>query len=231
MLATRSGIVLLLIDLASFVVGRGDVWLAAVAFEPAAALRYSTASLVAFQITVPMGLANVALSPIAVRMWKDQAWDQLRKKVDSVAAMSVALTSAATLIFWVAGPFVVGFVYGSPLRSAWLPLAILATGTIVFSAWGGSSVLLIVSGHGREAAVTGLVVLAVIIPMAALTAAFAGPTALALASSLATCCLVGSQKWCAKHYVGFAPSPLRGLGFGHSRREPLHPLLDNTATR
>ena len=171
-LATRAGVVLLLIDLASFLVGRGDVWLAAASFEPVAALRYSTASLVAFQITVPMGLANVALSPIAVRMWKDHAWDQLRDKVDSVAAISVALTTAATLIFWFAGPFVVGLVYGSELRSAWLPLAILATGTIVFSAWGGSSVLLIVSGHAREAAFTGLVVLAVIIPLAALAASW-----------------------------------------------------------
>jgi O-antigen/teichoic acid export membrane protein len=215
--ATSAGILLLLVDLASFLVGRGDVWLSASTFAPAEAVRYSTASLLAFQITVPMGLANVALTPIAARMWKERARDDLRNTMDSVAAVAMTLTAAAVVVIWTTGPFAVGLVYGQELRSAWLPLAILATGTLVFSAWGGSSILLIVSGHGRQAAITGLAALALVVPLAVAAAEFGGSTPLAVASSAATCCLVGSQRWCCRRYVGYAPSPLRGLARRRAR--------------
>lgn len=205
--SARVGVVLSAVDLASFLIGRGDVWLASFAFSPLDATRYSTASVLAYQITVPVGLASIALAPSIARLWKRQELLLLRRLLDAVATLSAAVTGLIVLVLWLTAGPLLALLYGEQLRPAALFLDLLATGSLAIAALGASPVLLIMTGHARPAAVAALVsaLLAVAAGFGAVTVG--GPLALAVVSALASPALFVGQWLCARRYLGFAPTP------------------------
>jgi O-antigen/teichoic acid export membrane protein len=206
LVSARNGAVLAGVDLAAFVIGRGDVWLASYAFTPVDATSYSTASVLAFQITVPVGLATIALAPSVARLWSEDRISELRDLLNATATLSLAFTSAVVGVLWFVAPVAVTTLYGADLRSAALLLNVLSTGAIAIAAFGSSSILLIMTGHGRQAAIAAVSSVVLAVPIGVL-ASHQGPLSLALASAAASPLLVVLQWLLARRLVGFAPTP------------------------
>ena len=204
--AIGGGTVLFTLDLAAFLVGQGTVWLASAVFAPLAAAQYSTAAVLAMQVTVLESLAALAVTPAAARLWAAGRRDDVVRMLSAVATLSTLVTAAVVVLLWVAGERALRFAYGPDMAGAHVLLAVLATAGIAKTAFGVNIAVLIVSGHIRRAAGTALGVLAVAVPAVVLAAMLAGPLGLALTSASATVAL-GVAQWVAARAV--VPRPPR----------------------
>jgi O-antigen/teichoic acid export membrane protein len=182
--AVKSGALLFTIDLALFTVLPGTTWLANVAFDPVHAALYSTAAALALQVTVLESLAALAVGPAAARLWAAGARDEVARTLSAVATLSAAFSSLIVVLLIVVGRPALTLAYGSEFADAHLLLVILTIGCIARAALGGSTQLLVISGHIRLAAATAIGVLAIAVP-AGIVAAMHGQIALAIVSSVA----------------------------------------------
>jgi O-antigen/teichoic acid export membrane protein/GT2 family glycosyltransferase len=205
--ASRAGLVFLWVDVAFFVSGRADVWLSSWAFSPNLAERYSTASVFAYQVAVPVGLANIALMPTVARLWRLGDRDHLRRLIDAIATVGTVVTGLIVLVLWLAGRPIMAILFGSDLRPAGPLAAILATGIVAFTAVGASTVLLVITGYAARAAIAAFTALAALVPLAIAVAFLGGPRSLAVVSAAATVAFSMSQWVTARRSLGFAPTP------------------------
>ena len=203
--AIGSGMVLFTLDLAAFLAGPGTVWLASAVFEPVAAAQYSTAAVLAMQVTVLESLASLAMMPAAARLWAGGHREAVVRMLAAVATLSTVVTVVAVLALWAVGGPLLGLAYGPEFASAHLLLVVLAAGGIAKTAFGGNVSLLIISGHIRRAALTALAVLAVFVPVVILSAVFAGPPGLAVASAASVIALGLAQWFTARLAVAEPP--------------------------
>ena len=208
--AVTAGAQLFTVELGAFLTGRGDVWLAGALFSADDALHYSTASTLAMQVTVLEGLANIALAPVAARLWAQGERARLLRLLTASATVSTAVTAVIIAGTWLLAPEVLG-IYGEGLGGAAVYLGLLATGGLAMAVCGSCAVLLVVSGSGRTAARAVGVAMAVAVPAAVLAAEFGGPLALAIASACATVLLFGSYAVACRTAFGSAPLPGRHL--------------------
>ncbi|MCZ2825563.1 MULTISPECIES: lipopolysaccharide biosynthesis protein [unclassified Modestobacter] len=213
--AVAGGAWLFTVELGAFLVGRGDVWLAGWAFPGEQALLYSTASVLAMQVTVLEGLANIAITPVAARLEAQGRRDRVLALLSAAATVSSAVTVVLVAAAWLLAPQVLTL-YGPGLDDAAPYLSVLATGGLGMAVFGSCAVLLVVTGHGRAAARAVGVALLVVLPAAVLAAQLGGPLALALVSAAATVVLFGSYAVVCRRAFGTAPLP--GLQLRHSLR-------------
>ncbi|MGY2078760.1 lipopolysaccharide biosynthesis protein [Modestobacter sp. SYSU DS0657] len=208
--AVAAGAWLFTVELGAFLVGRGDVWLAGWAFGAQDALQYSTASVLAMQVTVLEGLANIAIAPVAARMWAAGDRARVFRLLSASATLSTAVTVLAVAAAWLLGPQALAL-YGDGLGDAAPYLGVLATGGLGMAVCGSCAVLLVVTGNGRAAAGSVAVAMLVAVPAAVLAARLGGPLPLAVASAVATALLFGSYVLTCRRTFGRAPLPTRHL--------------------
>ncbi|MQA33997.1 lipopolysaccharide biosynthesis protein [Modestobacter roseus] len=208
--AVAAGAWLFTVELGAFLVGRGDVWLAGWAFGAQDALEYSTASVLAMQVTVLEGLANIAIAPVAARMWAAGEHARVFRLLSASATLSTAVTVLAVALAWLLGPQALAL-YGDGLGDAAPYLGVLATGGLGMAVCGSCAVLLVVTGNGRAAAGSVTVAMLVAVPAAVLAARLGGPLPLAVASAVATAVLFGSYVVACRRTFGRAPLPTRHL--------------------
>lgn len=226
-----AGLVLFALDASFFVVGRGDVWLAAAQFEPFDAARYGTVSMLAFQVTVLQGLASLAITPLAARMWAAGQRESVLRMLSAAATVTTAATGVVVLAIAMSGREVLGLAYGAEFAGSYGLLVVLAIGGIGQAAFGFSVPLLLVSGLIRRAVTACLAVLAVMVPVAVAAAVWFGPMGLAIVSSAAAVALPAAQ-WLAARAV-HPEAPLPSLRFGDAVRtlRSTHPILAAETTR
>ncbi|MDH4365042.1 MAG: glycosyltransferase, partial [Acidimicrobiia bacterium] len=87
------GLPFLLVDLVAVLVARGDVLLAGRAFQPDVAVLYSTASVLAAQLSTPMGLASVALAPVVAGQVARGGLDELEHLLRTLATAAAAMAA------------------------------------------------------------------------------------------------------------------------------------------
>jgi len=200
-----AGIALLTVDVALFVVGRGDVWLAAAVFDATDAAHYSTASTLAFQVCVVDGLASLAMTPIAARMWAGGQRPELLRLLSAVSTLSAAATAVAVLGLVVLGNPVLGVAYGAGFTAAYPVLVLLGLGGLVKVSFGMNVTLLIAMGRLRSAAAVALLVLAVTVPIAVLGAVLFGTAGLAAGTAVAAVALPVGQWLLARRALADVP--------------------------
>lgn len=202
-----AGIALLVVDASLFVVGRGDVWLAAALFEASDAAHYSTASTLAFQVCVVDGLASLAMTPIAARMWALGQRAELLRLLAAVSTLSAVATATAVLGLAVLGEFVLGAAYGPSFQDAYLVLLVLGLGGLAKVTVGMNVTLMIAMGRLRLGATTAAVTLLVAIPTVVLAALWFGPTGLAVGTAVAAVALPVGQFLAARRALREAGVP------------------------
>jgi O-antigen/teichoic acid export membrane protein len=209
--ALIAGTALFAVDGALFLVGRGDVWLANAVFAPTEAAHYATASTLAFQVMVLEGLASLAITPIAARMWAAGSRTELLRLLSSVATLATAATLIGILGMVVLGRWVLEVAYGPGFGDAYLLLVILALGGLGKAAFGLNITLLMALGRLRRAAWSAVIVLVVAVPAAVVAALLAGPSGLAIAATAAAVALSAAQWLAARPLVPAelgAPAPV-----------------------
>jgi O-antigen/teichoic acid export membrane protein len=204
--AVIAGAQLFAVELGAFLVGRANVWLAGWAFTDQDALLYSTASVLAMQVTVLEGLANIALTPVAARLWAEGRRDRVFALLRASATVSTLVTLALVAGVWLLAPEVLS-IYGDGLDGAAVYLSVLATGGLGMSVFGSCAVLLVVTGKGRAAAAAVGVSVLIATPVAVLAALFGGPMQLALAGAAGTMLLFASYAVACHLALGRAPLP------------------------
>jgi O-antigen/teichoic acid export membrane protein len=209
--AIVAGSQLFAVELGAFLVGRGDVWLAGWIFPAEEALRYSTASVLAMQVTVIEGLANLAVAPVAARLWAQGQRDRVLTLLSASATVTTAVTLLAVAVTCLLAPQVLQ-IYGSDMSSAVPYLIVLAAGGIAMSVGGSCAVLLVITGKGREAAQAVGLVMFIALPAAVFSARIGGALALAIASATATIVLYVSYVATCRRALGAAPLPGMHLG-------------------
>lgn len=204
--AMGAGAWLFTVELGAFLVGRGDVWLAGWVFPGGQALLYSTASVLAMQVTIIEGLANIALAPVAARLWAEDRRDRVFELLSASATVSTAFTMLAVVLAWFLAPAVLR-IYGEDLAAGAPYLAVLATGGLGMAVCGSCAVLLVISGNGRAAAGAVALALGIVVPSAVLAARLLGPLALAVVSAASTLLLFGLYAITCRRVFGRAPLP------------------------
>ncbi len=189
--AIRAGMPLLLIDLALFAVGRLDVWIAARAFPAEEAVRYSTASVMANQLGLPIGLLALAICPLIAGLNAQGQLPRLEQLLRTVASVSIAVFVPVLVVLVVWGEWLFGALFGPALRSAAPLFLILSIGAVALVVGGLGQPVLMMTGHARSAAGLSLVIVALWVPAGWYAAHRGGPMALAAVSSSATAALHG----------------------------------------
>lgn len=182
--ALRAGFALFTVDAGLFLVGRGDVWLANAVFSDIEAQRYSTASTVAFQAMVLQGLASLAITPIAARMWASGERADLLRLLRAVATLTTASTVAAIVALAVVGRPLLDLL-GKGLAQGYPLLVVLAVGGLGQAVFGMNITLLIAQGRLRRAAGAAGAALLAVVPVAVVAALAWGPLGLAVATAFA----------------------------------------------
>ncbi len=201
-----AGLAIFVLDASVFLVGRGDVWLAAAAFPALDATRYGTASMLGYQVTMLYGLAALAVMPVAARLLASRGEAAVRRMLSAAATLTVAATALVVAVLVVLGRPILEIAYGPGFGDAHPVLVILAIGGLGQALFGFSVPLLLVLGHLRRAVLACGVVLVVMAPVVVAAAFLGGPVALAAASATAAVLLPAAQ-WIAAGGRRGAPLP------------------------
>ncbi len=119
---------------------------------PEEAGLYSLAARTAALIAFPLLAVNAALSPAAARLWAQDERERLQRVVTKSARAILALSLPLALAFILFGDWFLSF-FGSGFATAETALAILSVGQLVNAGMGSVGVLLVMTGHQRQAAV------------------------------------------------------------------------------
>lgn len=119
-----------------------------------------------------------ALGPTIASLYDEEAIHKLQGLLTGVIRLVVFLTLPIAATFILFGDWILGFVYGTAFTDAHSALAILSTAELLAVAMGSVSLLLVMTGHEREAAfgvglsaVLNIVLNATLIPYFGLTGA------------------------------------------------------------
>jgi O-antigen/teichoic acid export membrane protein len=187
----RRGFPFLVVDLIVVVVARGDVWLAAPTLSEQTAARYGTASVIASQIGIPIGLASLALAPVVAGTVAQGRLDDVERAVRSLATVVAWLLIPGLAVVVVVGRPMLELIYGAPYGAAFPFLVVLMVGNVALALLGAGPVVLLMSGRHWEAMVVAVSWFAFAGPAAIVAAVVGGPMALAVASALTTVGLYG----------------------------------------
>jgi O-antigen/teichoic acid export membrane protein len=129
----------------------GVVLLGALAGPESAGL-YSVAQRGAVLVAFPLAAVGTAIAPMAARLWTSHEREHLQRLVTASArwALLGCLPIAAGFILF--GQQILGFFFGSDFAAAAPALSILTVGQVVNTATGSASVLLVMTGNQRLAA-------------------------------------------------------------------------------
>ena len=189
----RVGAPFALVDLAYVVIASGDIWLANKAFDPTGAAVYSTASVLAKQIVAPIGLANIALGPVAAGYLAQRRTADLERIVRTVLSGLGLLLLPGLVVVSLFGDRILAFAYGARFEAAHVPFTVLLVGYGAVVLLGLSRTVLLMAGGQRLAMVLSLGWTMAIVPVGVAAAVLGGPTALAVAAACGTAGLVAIQ--------------------------------------
>lgn len=218
--AATAALSILAIELVSVLISRGDVWLANVAFNADRAATYGTASVLAKQIGMPIGLINIAFAPVAAGLLARRDIANLERLVRTTVTAVGLLLVPVLIVALVAGDVILTVLYGTEFADGHRYLGVLLLGNVSIIAFGVGTTVLIMARRQRLAMWISLAWLAMIGPTAALAALVGGPTALALASSLGTVGLVSLQAFAAWVVTGARLYPDPSLILNPAYRSP-----------
>ena len=133
----------------------------------------------------------------------------LEQLLSRSARFALVATVAVSTCLLLAGPWLLSL-FGEDYAAAWLPLAVLTLGYIVWAATGSSGSLLLLTGHqqlasGSLAAATGLILLLTIVLAPSL-----GALGVAIASSLSMSLNCVLRAVLASRFVGINPTVYGG---------------------
>lgn len=199
------------LELSSFLMMSGTIWLANAVFIPLTATHYATAATIAMQVTLLESLAALAVTPPAARLWGQGKRDEVVRLLSNLCTVNVMITSILVLALAAFGRAILGFAYGPDMGDTNVLLVILALSGIIQAALGTSLSLLIIGGHITELARVAVGVLLVFLPLAVAAAVAGGPIALAATSSLGLSALYVGEYVVARKVLPAAPRPHRHL--------------------
>ena len=133
----------------------------------------------------------------------------LEQLLSRSARFALVATVAVSTCLLLAGPWLLSL-FGEDYAAAWLPLAVLTLGYLVWAATGSSGSLLLLTGHqqlasGSLAAATGLILLLTIVLAPSL-----GALGVAIASSLSMSLNCVLRAVLASRFVGINPTVYGG---------------------
>ncbi len=211
----RAGAPFAIAELGFIVMASGDIWLASKAFDPTSAAIYSTASVLAKQIVAPVGLANLALGPVAAGYLAQRRTADLERIVRAVLSGLGLLLLPGLLVVAVFGDRLLSLAYGERFEAAHVPFAVLLVGYAAVLLLGLSQTVLLMAGGQRLSMAISLGWTMAIIPFGIAAAVLGGPTSLAVAAAFGTTGLVGIQAVGAWIITGIrvfpSPQALRDL--------------------
>jgi O-antigen/teichoic acid export membrane protein len=203
--AITAGTKLFSLELSSFLMMSGTIWLANAAFHAHMATHYSAAATIAMQVTILESLAALAVAPPAARLWAAGKKDDVVRLLSNLATVNVTITITVVVVLAVVGEFALQFAYGTSMRDANILLVILAASGIAQAAFNVNISLLIIGGYVDEVSRTALRVLIVAFPIAVAAAFLGGPTELAIASSCGVAALAFCEWRTARNIFDRAP--------------------------
>jgi O-antigen/teichoic acid export membrane protein len=135
--------------LATLLQNQSGIWMLE-AFQPSSEVAlYGVAARLVALIAVPLSVVNSIVAPIIPDLFWQGKTEKLERILRGLTALSTLPALMALGLFWVAGPFFLGFLFGEYYRDASGILVILTIG-VVFNVMAGSSGLtLIMTGHQK----------------------------------------------------------------------------------
>jgi O-antigen/teichoic acid export membrane protein len=127
--------------------------------------------MLAFQVTVLQGLASLAITPAAARLWATGAHDRVRRLLSATATLATTATLAVVAALAAVGGPLLGLAYGPDFVSGLPLLLILAAGGVGQAAFGFSVPYLLVSRMIKRAVVSCGLALVVAVPLCVVGAA------------------------------------------------------------
>jgi len=101
-------------------------------------------------VATPLFVVQVVVAPSLARLHDSGDWSKLQRLVTISARLNFGAAVLGALVVAVAGPDLIGLVFGTEYRGAWMPLLILCVGQIVNRFFGVGFVLLPMAGAERE---------------------------------------------------------------------------------
>ena len=184
------GVPFMIVDLVALTIARGDVWISSLVFAENDASLYGTASIVAMQLAIPVGLANVALAPVAAGYLSQRRTTELERLVRRLVTGLTMFAAASLAIVVLAGSIGLRVAFGERFADAQLELIILTIGNLGLVVFGMSPVVLVMAGRQRLAMRLSAAWLGFALPSMVVAALLAGRVGLAIASAIATIGLV-----------------------------------------
>lgn len=209
--AITAGTRLFSLDLSSFMMVSGTIWLANAAFSPEQAIHYSAAATIAMQVTLLESLAGLAVTPPAARLWAAGRRDEVLRLLSSLATVNTVVVVIVIGGLAAFGDVALGFAYGDSMRDAIWLLVVLACGGIAQGALGVNIPLLIICGRIDEVSRTAIVVLVVMLPISVAAAFLGGPMPLAIVSACGMALLSVAEWLTARKCLESAPHPRLNL--------------------
>ena len=141
---------LLITSVASFMVGTGvDLWVVGHFTSLSDVALYGAASRLVFFVAAPFIVVSQVVPPIIAELYARGEKHELERALRSVSTLAGIPAAAVLLTFLVAGPFVMGLVYGPFFREGATVLAILSCARLVAVCTGSSGATLMMTGHQR----------------------------------------------------------------------------------
>ena len=179
----RQSVPFFLADIGLFVIGRGDIWVAARILGPTHGPVYGAASTIASQLVIPLSMTNLVFAPLASSLAHQNRWHHVRGLARLMATAGVAATATGFAVILIAGRQVLGLAYGPGYGAGQLFLIVLAVGSIATVAAGPCAFVLLMLGKQHVAMRTALLWGGMAILFLPLGGWAYGGTGLAIASS------------------------------------------------
>lgn len=203
--AVGQGVGFFTLEVSTFMMMQGTIWLATAAFTPLHATQYSAAATLAMQVTILESLSALAVAPAAARLWAAGNETGLVRTLSNAATLNAVVVLVIVGVLAGFGPRLLELFYGPELRPAATLLLILAASGIFQAFFNVTITMLEITGHVRAAARTALAVLSVMLPGAVAAAWLGGPVALAVVSSLGVSAMYTGQWLTARRLFDAVP--------------------------
>ena len=150
--ASASGVMalaapLLLSDLAFVISSRGDLWLVGSFESDAHVALYGAAAQLCLLISMSIKVVNSVIPPIIAELFVRGERVQLEGTLQYTATLASVPAIAGFLVFLIAGPQILEFIYGEFYRDAALVLVILAAGHVCHVVVGSVGLTLMMTKH------------------------------------------------------------------------------------
>lgn len=136
-------------SLATLLQNQSGIWMLET-FQPSSEVAlYGVAARLVALIAVPLSVVNSVIAPIIPDLFWQGKTGELERILRGLASLSTLPALIALGLFWVAGPFLLGHLFGEFYRSASGLLVILTIGTVFNVMAGSSGLTLVMTGHQK----------------------------------------------------------------------------------